>query len=94
MTITYAWSVTGKEEELKGTMLKWRVIKTHHSCVVIKTYHMWGGGIKHNANFASVIFPTQQELSPTYEQFIGHLEQGVPVTTKLNLYLRLKKVCM
>ncbi len=55
---------------------------------------MWGGDIKHNGNFTSVIFPTQQELSPTYEQFIGHLEQGVPVTTKLNLYLRLKKVCM
>ncbi len=54
MTVTYnyAWSVTGTEEGIEYTTLKWWVIKTHHSCVVIKTYHthMWGVGIKHNGN--------------------------------------------
>ncbi len=56
---------------------------------------MCRGGIKHNGNFTSVTFPTQQQLSPIYGQLIGHLGQGVPVTTKLNLYLRgfLKLVC-
>ncbi len=38
----------------------------------------------------SVIFPTQQQLSLIYGQFIEQLGQGV-VTTKLNLYLCLKK---
>ncbi len=60
--------------------------KTRFLKVVIKTYHshMWGGGIKHNGNLTGVLFPTQQELSPIYGNFIGHLEKGVPVTSKLN----------
>ncbi len=67
--------------------------KTHRSSVVIKTYkcHIWGGGINHNGNFTNVIFPTQQELSPIYGQFFGHVGEGVPVTNKFNLYLCLKK---
>ncbi len=52
---------------------------------------MWEGVYKkNNGNFTSVIFPTQQEISPIYGQFIGHFGQGVPVTTKLNLYLHKK----
>ncbi len=95
MTITYAWRVTGTEEGIKYTMLKRQIIKTHHYCVVIKIYscHTWVVGIKHNGNFTSAIFPIQQELSPIYGQFIGHLEQGVPMTTKLNLHFKKKLLC-
>ncbi len=59
-----------------------------------ETYHphMWGGGIKHNGKLTSIIIPRKQELSPIYGQCIGHLGQGVPVTTKLNLYLLKKKI--
>ncbi len=53
---------------------------------------MWGRGIEHKHNFTSVMFPTQQQLSSIYRQFIGYLGQGVPVITKLNLYLRLKNI--
>ncbi len=42
--------------------------------------------IKHNGNFTNVIVNTEKEISPIYEQFIGHLGHSVPVTTKLNLY--------
>ncbi len=31
---------------------------------------MGGGGIKYNGNFTSVIFPTQQEVSRIYGQFM------------------------
>ncbi len=87
------WKDTGTKEGIKYTMVKWWVIKTHHSCVVIKTYnpHMWRRGIKYNGNFTSVIFPREQELSPICGQFIEHLGQGFRVITKLNLYLCFKK---